>query len=228
MSAVLVTPFSRAVCSRVPMVQRSTCSSGQVALLDQGAGGVGGYRRRRPAAPPPAAGSARWRGTAPWCCRGWQAAGRTPAPGTGVRPAIRVMITVWLTSGRVYSAAAPRRRRRSWKRQAPHRSRCPAGPARPSARGWRRRGRDRPCAAAPPEGPPRAAGTITSQHLFQRHAGAVLDGAAGLCIVQQGRVDQGAGVDDHVGVLQQADARRVMRSAAPLPAPQNEPWRSTP
>ena len=34
-------------------------------------------------------------------------------PGTGVRPAIRVMITVWLTPGRVYSApsaaAAPQK-----------------------------------------------------------------------------------------------------------------------
>ena len=44
----------------------------------------------------------------------WLAIFRSASPsGTGVRPAIRVMMTLWLTSGRLYSAgraaAAPQK-----------------------------------------------------------------------------------------------------------------------
>ena len=44
------------------------------------------------------------------------------------------------------------------------------------------------------------------QHLFQRHLGAVVDGAAGLCQTQQGRVDEAARIDDAVGIGQQGRA----------------------
>ena len=44
------------------------------------------------------------------------------------------------------------------------------------------------------------------QHLFQRHLGAVVNGAAGFCQSQQGRVDQTARVDDAISLLQQGCA----------------------
>ena len=94
--------FSRAVWARVDTVQRYTRSSGQVALYTMAAGVWGGY--------PPAASSFSTCSSRPvdkksTMVQPWPASLRSRSPsGTGVRPAMRVMITDCDTSGRVYSA----------------------------------------------------------------------------------------------------------------------------
>ena len=98
-----MTPFSRAVRARVDTVQRNTRWSGQVALYTMAAGVSGAY--------PPAISSSWARSSRPvdrnsTMVQPWEASLRSFSPsGTGVRPSIRVMMTDWDTSGRVYSAS---------------------------------------------------------------------------------------------------------------------------
>ena len=111
MRLVFVRPFSVTVLWRVSTVQRKIFSSGQVALYTTATGVEPAY--------PPARSSACSFSVRPvlrnrTMVAPWAAKARMDCfSGTGVRPGARVMMTVWLTSGRVYSvfreAAAPQK-----------------------------------------------------------------------------------------------------------------------
>ena len=139
--------------------------------------------------------------------------------GTAVRPAFRVRITVWLTSGRVYSffkdAAAAR------KELTPRRHIVPDAPLIQGVHLL-------PVCAV--HG--RISGVEADrrlslrlrllhhrQHLLQGHGGAVVDLGPRLCQGEELGIDQGSGVDDHIRLLQKAfslhrDQLRVPRAGS--------------